>query len=357
MKISIYSILTIFLLLFFSACNKDEIDDLPVENDPVFEMKGTMNGESFQLVAGESNAYMYTFTEEVNNVSRYSGKISDGNTEIEIGFYNGNNDLPVVFSFDNLPSQNILATLPNQPLAKLNKNNFLNASMIEEVEWFANSVLIGIDSADIYEPGIYEICANVTYSDGGQGSVCNTIMLGYQQNANFKLNHLIKQNGEVQAWVDVISGSVQQVEWILDGEHVSADAIFSEELEDGGSTISAKVTFTNGVVKTKSIYVDVDESWKFIQDFTYFETSSLNSTLWDHKMVIRYKRNGTEYRSDFSGNQSGTLTVEEVKYYGKNAEGNSVFILSGNVSANLKNMSTSQVVPIQFTTKFGIEIK
>src|SRR5690606_14714908 len=74
-----------------SSCKKDVIE-IPESNTPIFRVEGTMDGESFELIAGDDNVYMHTMTFEENGVSVFSGKIGGDDLSIEIGVYDGNID-------------------------------------------------------------------------------------------------------------------------------------------------------------------------------------------------------------------------------------------------------------------------
>jgi len=339
------------------SCKKDIIEDLPTANDPVFNTTGSIDGQSFNLIAGEDNAFMHSFTEVVNGVNKFTGKLSDGEIEVELGVFDVNIDKANLDIISSINSSILGATIPNSPIVKFNKDAFFNASVIDHVEWYANSIFIGTDSASISMPGIYNVCSLVTFMDGSQESVCNDIIVGYKQNANYKLNHLLDNTGKAQLWVNVQQGSLQNIEWSIDGIVVSNDDHYIVELEDGGHIISSKVTFTNGVVKTKSIFIDSDISTKFIDDLSQFEMNPFNPILWDGKVQLIVRKNNMEYRSDYIGNQSLSVNVLSFNHYGKNDHGNDVYKLNATITSNLKNTSSGAIVPVNFTTNFGIEIK
>ncbi len=355
---TILKIGVLFLIsTLIASCKKDAIKDLPTSNAPVFNTTGTIDGQSFELIAGENNAFMHSFTEVVNGVNKFTGKLSDGLIEVELGIFDINIDKANLDILSSVNSSVLGATIPNSPIVKFNKNEFFNESVIDHIQWYANSVFIGTDSAMISIPGIYSVCSFVTFLDGTQQSVCNDVIVGYKQNANYKLNHVFDNDGVAKMWINVQQGTVQDIEWSIDGEVVSNEDDFKSDLEYGGHIISSKVTFTNGVVKTKSIFVDSDINSKFIDDLSQFEMNPINSILWDGKVQLIVRKNNNEYRSDYTGNQSLSVNVQSFNYYGKNDNGNDVYKLNATISSNLKNTSSGTIVPVNFTTNFGVEIK
>ncbi|MBI1838071.1 MAG: hypothetical protein HYR91_12480 [Flavobacteriia bacterium] len=347
----------IILLTLIISCKKDDVKDLPQENSPVFKINGNINGEVFEIEAGENNAYMYSFTEMYNGVEKFSGKLSNDDLSIELGVYNGKQDFIAANFLSNLNLSVLGATLPNGYLIKLDKNDLLNASEIQSIQWYANNVFIGQNVALINEPGNYSICANITFLDGTQTTICNQILAGFHQGANFKINHILKQDGSLLAWINPQIGTIESIEWKVDGETVSIENNASIEIEDDGQIVTANVKFTNGVIKTKSVYIDGDEETKFFDDLTQFEMNPSNNIEWDYKMVLKIRKGTNEYRSDFIGNPLFTVMLNDVSYYGLNTNGNKVYKMNAIVNTNVKNVATGTVLPVNFTTDFGIEIK
>lgn len=355
-----YKILVIlFIPLFLLSCKKKEIDGLPEGNDPVFKVEGTIDGQSIALYAGENNAYMYTYTEKVNGVNKFTGKLSDGSTEIEFGVFDGNLDSYPLGSIDDIVDSIEWAIDPTHPLAKLSNLSFVNADKISSIDWYSDNIFIGTNYVEIDKPGKYNICAIVTFTDGTHSQLCNELILGYQTNANFTLRYNLFPNGDLNTWIDVESGTIADVEWTMDNDELNEDnSNITTNIDNESHHVTAKVTFTNGVVRTKSFIVDGSLNGNSIQDFSLFELTAINkqSAKRDYDALLIVKKNNIEYRSDFTNNTSGSITASKIEYYGLNTQGKKVYKITASISCQLKNMNSGTIVPMVFDASFGIEI-
>lgn len=151
-------------LLLLQSCSKAQVE-VPESNDPVFLIEGVFAGEDFSLVAGDDNAYMFTNTFVINGVNFYSGNISNGNFSIELGVYDGMLDIPNHEPQVELSNLNpIFAQHTPPPITTLSKDMFANAQYISQIIWKVDGVQVGIDNAVIHEPGLYDVCAEITFA-------------------------------------------------------------------------------------------------------------------------------------------------------------------------------------------------
>ena len=158
-SLSVLALATILL----TGCSKDVIE-LPEENDPVFVLDGTLAGESLTLTAGDNNAYMYTSVESVNGVRVFSGKLSDGETSVELGIFDGNLDQPGHVPEVDLSNVALeFAKASSEPFVVLTRENLNQYQNIALVDWYVNGVFEGANNLYITEPGKYDICAFVTF--------------------------------------------------------------------------------------------------------------------------------------------------------------------------------------------------
>jgi hypothetical protein len=352
------AILLIASILLFS-CKKEEIKDIPEENHPVFLAQGTLNGEAFSIIAGDNDAYMNCFTDIVHGVKKFSGNLSDGHSEIELGIFDGNIDVAIPLTPDQLANTVQWASHSNEPLAILSKYAFTNADKISSIEWYSAGIYIGTDVVNIMEAGKHTICGLVTFTDGSQSQLCNDLILGYAMNANFTLQSNLFPSGMIDAWIALESGNISAVEWKIDNQLQSeTSSHLTASINAQKHQITAKVTFSNGVIRTKSFSIDGSLNGNNIQDFSLFEITQQNKMApkQDFTTLLVVKKNNTEYRSDYADNSNSTLLVNDLTYFGLNASGKKVFVLSVAINCKLKNMTTNAVVEMEFETDFGIEI-
>lgn len=355
MKTSYKYLLLFTLLGLVTGCHKEEIEDPLPDQQPIFTAQGTIGSESFSAKAGEEGFYMSTFSELVNGVDLFSGKLSNGDFELQMGIYDGNIDLPASSTIDNLPSSLQFAQLPTEPLATLSKNLLPNNSLIQEIKWYINGVFAGLNSVEITNPGKYTVCADVTFFDQSHGDLCNDMILGYTKNATCKVRHLLSQNGSLQTWIEEDLVPLSSVKWFMDGILVSEDLKLMTSVDSFNHKITAEVIFANGVKRTKSILIDGGLNGKFIDDFSVFEVGS-NPLFWDFKALISLKKDGKQYSSNIASNQSSTVNIIDVTYYGINSSGKAVFKITAEISCLLKEIGTGTIVPFTCNTVFALEI-
>lgn len=345
------------MMTVVSSCSKNKVE-IPESNAPVFMINGTMGDDEFEMVAGDNNAYMHTSTDIVNGVNVYSGMISDGVTSVEIGIYDGFLDMPG--SQPELELSDLdpaFAHVTTQPLTILSKNVFSNAQYISSIEWKLNGVSAGTNDVEIIEPGHYNVCAEITYLDQTTETLCNDLILGYSINGNFSINADVNGGYVFADLLNVTGVGVNNVIWFLDDVQVGNGNGTQLQLGSAGTKkLSAEVHFSNGVVRRKSVLVNGVDSTKNIEDFTMFEGSPANYVQQDFNVRILMTMNGEIYSSELASNNSSTLAISNVEYYGKNNANKDVYKFTAVVSAKVRTQNSLKEIPVSFTTTFGIEI-
>lgn len=348
----------VVVLLTVISCKKEEIP-VPQSNEPVFTIEGTMGSESISLIAGDNNAYMFTNTYNENGVDVFSGNLSDGNTSIELGIYDGMLDLPSVnpaeFAFSTLNfSRNYSDTI-----VTLTKDIFANSQNIESIAWYINNAFADYDEAVIPEPGKYEVCALVTFTDFSQKNYCNDVIVGYDLKANARLKHSVDLAGQLKAWIQYYESDINRVRWYLDETFLTeteGKEPLKYSIEEELHVLKAVITFNNGVERVKSVIVDGASLDRDVEDLTNYEMGSYLQENRDFNVRLKINRNGIKYSSEECDNSVSVLNIIHAEYYGKNTNGNNVYKVSANINANVKNLNSGSVEPVQFNINFGLEI-
>ena len=349
----------IALMLLFSgllSCKKEKVED-PIEpNTPVFRVDGTLGTEDFSAVAGDNDFFMSTFTESIQGVELFSGKLSDGNFDIEMGVFNGNIDLPAGQFVEELPTELHFAAIPQQPVFQLSKQLFPNSSYIDQIKWYVNGQFVGLNTMNIYEPGKYTVCAEVSFVSGNEGTVCNEVIVGYQKHASSILRHFVSPGGDLQVWLEEIDVPIASVKWYMDDNYVTNNLKLIDEIDDEMHVVKAEVTYENGVVRTKKVLLDGTACGGYLDDFSIFES---NQTPFYRDFAIKFtvRKNGVEYTSINVPNSAAVFHVVDVTYYDENSSGHPVFKLVADVECMLRNNSTGQIVPFNGTVQVGIEVE
>ncbi len=343
--------------LLMSSCNKHSID-VPQSNDPVFMAKGTIDANQFELVAGDDNAYMFTSIEDENNIPVFSGKLSNGDLSIEIGIYDGLIDLPDHNSLNALPTLLNYSRKSTSPLAILSKESFPNADVIDYVSWIIDGNNAGLNTVSITEPGKYQVCANIMFQDGTSNILCSELILGYARHANFTIKHFLNQNGTLSAWVEDPQVAIEKINWYLDEVLISSDTEISyDQLSPINHILRTEVHFENGVKRSKNMIVDGSLSGKFIDDLTFFETTTAALLNRDFNIRLKLEQNGITFSSDQSNNSLNSVSFSDISYYSKDADGNDVYKVKAHIVAtvfDVQNVNGSR--ELEFDTTFGIAI-
>lgn len=358
-RVNTYVLLCAVGLLILGSCSKETIE-LPVSNDPVFILDGTLSGEDFHLVAGDNNAYMHTNSEMINGVQLYSGDLSDGNFSVELGIFDGLVDKPGHVTIDEL--QNLTPTFAKRseaPLVVLSKYMLGNNQNIQSIDWYINNSLAGAEEAIIREPGKYDVCAFITFNNGQFKSLCDEIIVGYKRSANCSIDFDVQQGVVVANVVNSVGSTITDVIWSLDEVVVAGNGtVLNSQLTSEVHTLRAEVHFNNGVVRTRTVLVDGSGGNNSVNDFSVLETTSTYSgPNQDFNIRLHIKANGKTYLSEYADNKNSTLLITGIEYYGKNDADKDVYKVSGVVDAVVMETTTEKMVSITFSTVFGVEIE
>lgn len=340
-----------------SSCDKHSID-VPQSNDPVFKASGTIDSDEFTLVAGDDNAFMFTSMKTENNVSVFSGELSNGDLSIEMDIYDGLLDIPNHSVINSLPSQHTFSRMLTSPIAVLSKDAFPNADVINYVSWIVDGGAPVLNNLEITEPGKYQVCAEIVFWDGSSNTLCSDLVLGYKRHANFHIKHFLNQSGSLTAYVDDPQVAIERIRWYMDNEFVSEDSqLLFSELSQDNHILRAEVLFENGVKRSKNMIVDGSLNGKFIDDLTFFETGTLALINRDFNIRIKLKENGTVYSSDIINNSLNTVSFDDISYYGTDANGNDVYKLRAHINASVNDIQgVNGSRELSFDTTFGIAI-
>lgn len=342
------------ILIFLTACKKESIEPDDLSEVPVFSVTGTVDGQPVSFYAGVDGAYLTTYNYESHGVDCFSGKIIRGSDFVDFGIYDGNVLLP-----GNLIPElgtNFYLTSPfTSPLIHIEKSQFSNAADIAEIEISLDGVPVG-NTLSIYEPGIYTICVNVMFADASNSTmnVCNDIVVGYRDHAPFIVNHSMN-NSTVYASIGM-KENVAGIQWFVDGVVVSNSLELSHQLTEGIHELKARVTFTNGVVSTRTIIVDGSNENRFLEDVATFKETLLDNQYQDFKGRFSLSIGGVLY-THIGDAENTSLEVTGITPFGKNSAGKEVYKVSGNLTTQMKNTVTQSIVDAQFAIVIGVEIE
>lgn len=350
-----YKLTLLFVItLLLSACKKEEIEPEELSEVPVFSVTGTVDGQSVDFYAGVDGAYLTTYTSEWHGVDCFSGKIIKGNDYVDFGLFDGN----VLMPGNVIPTlgTNFYLTTPfTTPLIHIEKSQFANSSGISEISITLDGVNVG-NVLSIYEPGIYSICIDVTFNDVANSSmnICNDVVVGYNDPAPFVLHHTMT-GSSVHAYID-LKENIKSIQWFVDGVIVSNSPDLFHSLTPGLHHLTARTTFTNGVVRSRSIIVDGDNQNRFLQDIHILKEPIQEHLYQDYKGRFDLKVGGVLY-THIGDSENTSLAVTGITPYGKNSAGKNVYKVSGTMSTPMRNTANQSIVNAQFAVVIGVEIE
>jgi hypothetical protein len=353
----IYGFSVVLLVLMISSCDKT-VPTLPEASAPIFTLDGEFDGEAISLIAGDENTYMHTGSEIVNGVSLFNGKLSNGDFSVEIGFFDGFLDQP-----DRNPSENLanvtplFVQQPTEPLVYLDKN-FLGNPNIQSVVWFINGVYAGENNVPIEAPGKYNVCAFITFANNDEAQLCDEVIVGYSKSANFNIDFM-SQSNVVNASTNCVGSSAHCAQWFLDGTQILGEVGGLIQYDSPGQlhTLSSEVHFDNDVIRRRSVLIDEGGNGNSVGDFSIFELiSNYDDPYQDFNVCIEIQSDGVTYSSIYADNSLSTCDISNVEHYGKNAAGKNVYEVSATINAFVKSSISEKIIPVTFSTVFGLEI-
>lgn len=344
------------LLLTIVSCKKDLIEDPKPNETPIFKIDGMIGAEAFSATAGDDGFLMSTFIDQLHHVDVFSGKIANADLSFEVGFFNGDIDMEQASITDALLQEILFANQPQAPLLTISKNQLPNSTLINSINWYVDGVNVSQNTVNFTEPGNYNVGAKVFFYDGTSATVYNNILVGYKRNVNCQLRHFLDQNGHLQAWVDEYSQDISSIKWFLDGELVSTEEKLDTSINAYGHKVEADILFVNGAKRKRTIWVDGGLNGKFIDDFASFEVNSA-TIQWDYKTRLIFKKEGKTYTTLTANNQSSEFEVIDLSYYSMSSQGKPIYKILANIECNVKEITTNEVLPLNATITFAIELK
>ena len=348
-----YLLLLSGLLTLNFACSKKDLPDIPYENNPVFNVNGTIGNETIDLHAGENDALMFASAEEYNGVNRFTGVLSNGQEEVKMQIFGTNVDIPHLSDkFIELPEYLISEQFGTTPLLTIEQGDLSNASTINTIDWSIDGDPHGSSTLTINEPGKYNVCANVHYNNGAVVNVCNTIIVGFKNYTDFELEWEMFQSDSIVATFNSLSATIQKVRWYMDDVIISEGAIlYASNLPDSFH-LRAEVHFQNGAVAKRTVFVNKQSDEYSLHDFT---TAGIKSQLtWDSSALFTVVKGGSTYQSINGPTSNSSFVVTEITEYETNNSATQTKLIKGTLNVPFKNFTSGETVNANLNIEFGL---
>jgi hypothetical protein len=339
-------------LLWCTSCKKVEVEEPVSQGVPVFSVDAQLDNAEINLSAGDDGCSLVVGSTFWNGVQWFNGTLGNNQNEITLKILDGKLDIPTFIFQSELNGALSYLSLDSQSLVHISRDDFPNAESITEIKWYVDGIFKGINMLDILEPGIYNVCASVTFEDGSSESLCNQMIIGYQKSALAILKHYVDPEGFVHAWIDSDLNEVSSIKWSIDGVEVCYDPMMIRHVSSQIHRITADITFENGARRVRNVLTDGSSDGRFLDDFTLFENLSKCEDK-DFNVSLIIKHNGQIYSSETSNNQASTFEITDIKYFGMDGSGNKVYSVYANVNCLVRNDQGSEL-PFDGTINFGI---
>ncbi len=346
-----FSYLAVMLVIF--GCEKQEIKDPPVGNNPIFKASGIIANDQFQMTAGDNGYVMETNVTTINGIKNFTSLLHSGDQELKIVIKDGLLNIPLV---DVLNSNLVLTSYPSNNQITLSKSDMPNNNMIQSIEWSINGSFAGLNDVILDEAGIFDVCANVTFIDGSNANVCNEIILGYECGSHFQVRHFLTNDGDLKVWIDENEEDIEQIDWYLDEQWVGSEEDLDIDIDQAAHTLKAELIFENGSKRMRSIWIDGSLQGKYIDDFASIENSWQQANQ-DYTAQVFLTWNNKAYVSIHDEQSQDFFQIESITPYGLNDSGKPIVKIHGVISCEMQDTETGDIFPFECDIDFALQVE
>ncbi len=353
MKRILIPLLVLSVVLF--SCKKKEIQPLPTSNSPVFFLEGEFDGQTISHNAGDNGMAMSSGVEERRGVNYAYANFSDGYTSYKFGLFDGNVALPGNIKDYAAGDTLYFAQQSTDVLASFSPSQMTNGYKVQYVKWFANDEQIGINTATISEPGVYNVRGEFKFTNGPLKFVTNRMYLGFENDVDFSVHHIVTDPHDLKLWIEGDKSNIDSIQWFLDGQLEWTGETCSKDIGNVTKDVTAKVFYNNGAVQQKTIVVDGGFEGYYIEDFSVFEVSNQPAN-WDYHVGIEVEQDGVTYTSFDSAVNAGYLVIKKAELYKHPTTGVEMIRLEADIETELMSNSTGQIIQTKLHTILGFPI-
>jgi hypothetical protein len=346
------SLVFLVLSVLIFSCKKKVIEPIPEDNYPVFTLDGEFGGEAIHYSAGDDGMVMTGDIEMRNGVDYAFGEFSNGTTKFKLGVYDGRVALPGIHGNIAIGDTLFFAKKRTESLAFLSPSMLTSGPKINNVDWYANAVFLGSNNVNIYEPGVYDICGEFTFDDNSTETICNKMILGFENDVDVSVRHFLNETGELNLWLEGNLNGLDSVRWYFDNEFQWTGETCTKNIDYEPKVVTAHVFYANGADIRKSIRVDGAFNGHWIDDFSVFQLETTEG-LWDYTVGLEVERNGQSFSTFNVTNYKGYFLVKGVSYYVHPITSEPMVRVSAEIDAKLKS-STGAVVTTTLDVVVGL---
>lgn len=355
MKMKTHKKLFLFFVSCFliAACNKKELPEIPEENNPIFQVTGTIGDQNINFQAGENNVVMTTSIKSWNNINYGSGIIGNNNSSFSTSMYKHSVDISSLEgAFNELNSYPIANEIVGLSFLHISPDHFENSQYIESIHWTVDGEAQPESDLNMQTPGRYDVCAKVDFVTGFSATTCNTIVVGFKRNADFQVRWDLTPSNVVKCYIANSDLNVSEIKWYVNDTFVSDNLNYNYSDVSDQFHLKAEVLFENGAAYERTVFVNRSEQNFSIGDWA---NKSLNTTLrWDNNASFAFEKDGVVYQSVQTSNNDASFIVEEINNFSSNQSSHEVKKITGTLNIPFKNTATGEIVTSDLMLEIGV---
>jgi len=330
-----------FVFLVLTACKKD-LPEIQNTNEPVFYVRGNIDGQEIHFDAGDSDYLMESSKWYWQNVPVYQGRLFNPTNSFVLNIIGGD-----VLSGEQIEPLLALTELRGayngETSVELNVSQLVNSSGIGGAIWDLNGVTSG-ESLFISEPGVYTLGLNTVGIPNT--NISNELVIGYKAGL-FKLKATV-QNQLVSVRILENEFEIDHVKWEYGIQELeTSEGEVDLQLLTGSNELKATVRFTNGKERVRKIIVGQGQNIS-VEDFI-FPLESQFQEYFDYTMFTDFKLDTEIYTSLYAIQQDAfPLIITEKEVFEDPWSGNQVLKVSFNLVMMLRKESNGQLVDASF---------
>lgn len=353
-KVITYSIL--FVLGVLASCRK-ELPSLPDGEAPVLYFQASGTEMNFRVDAGLNSYTFSTLSEQLFHASLFKGIFVKQDSMITFNFYGGDvfkeltlSDLQEINSFE-------LVSWNNTIIHGISEADMVNS--IFNNNSFSLSPNFGSSNQNFTNPGRYDLYLWAT-RDGVDITLQNEVVIGYEHDYVFELQAEIVASSGILISGQILNNTspIQRVEWTCGGNNqITTDQNVLLSNVGATNTLTAKVTFEDGTIRTRSIGIGL-ENGPVVQDYVYILEAN-QPVIFNKKLVLNFGFNGNTYSSRNATNfPSGNpvLNVVERKLYTDPVTQKMAFVFKVNGVVYMRNILSGEDLELQVESVFGLPV-
>ena len=334
------------------GCKKDQLPEIPPSNDPIFSITGEIDGNPFELIAGQSQTIMENAIETKNNVDYYTSKLSNASEEIHFSLADGELDKPS--KEWGIEGSDFFTLLPfyEQPLYSMNVFSFSNSQLITGVSWEVNGEAITGEKIDFSAPGLYEVCGNFTFLGGASANLCNDLLIGFNRAEEIALTFDLIEPAVYRLELDAGDSPISQVNWFVN------DSLFSTEespllmLSVVNNNVRCEFESEGGVSRKREIYLNRDNEEAYVEDFGHFEKNSDGFA--DFKAELLLNMSFGSFKA-IPYQDVNSISVKEVTLY-EETDKDLIYLVKTVFEGKVLNLNNEEIVDAQINFNFALPI-